>query len=55
MLGMKRIEDIETYEDILEAEKELFNIAERDYGDHFRNAYAFTAPVRREIPSPAAT
>ncbi len=38
---MKKIEDIETIEDILVAEREMIPLAEKQYGDAFRNASGF--------------
>ncbi len=38
---MKKIEDIETIDDILDAEREMIPQAEEKYGDAFRNAAGF--------------
>lgn len=38
---MKKIEDIETIQDILDIEHEIFFLAEKKYGDEFSNASNF--------------
>ena len=38
---MKEIEDIKTIDDILDAEREMIPLAEKKYGDAFRNAAGF--------------